>query len=210
MSKQAQAFVEGEGQQWLSRNEDKLPVKDDPVLEAIDKLLVKPMFVLEVGCANGWRLIELRKRYGCVCEGIDPGINVRNACFIGDFVNLKHGTAEKLNYHKGMFDAVIYGFCLYLCDPEDLFRIAAEGDRVLADGGYLIIYDFYSPYAYSKPYKHKAGLFSHKMDFSKFWLCHPAYRIVTQKPYGAGDDTTIVTVLQKQMKNSFPVALDDC
>lgn len=36
-------------------------------------------------------------------------------------------------------DLIIFGFCLYLCDPQDLFRIAAGSDALLADRGLMTI-----------------------------------------------------------------------
>jgi len=54
------------------------------------------------------------------------------------------GTADVIPFQDKSFDIVIFGFCLYLCDRDDLFKIAAEADRVLKTPGWLLIKDFYS------------------------------------------------------------------
>ena len=46
-------------------------------------------------------------------------------------VKLKIGTAEKLKFEDDKFDLIIFGFCLYLCDREDLIKIVDETNRVL-------------------------------------------------------------------------------
>ena len=42
------------------------------MLHAIKQHSIKPTAVLEVGCADGWRLRELMKKYKCMARGIDP------------------------------------------------------------------------------------------------------------------------------------------
>lgn len=193
--KQAQAFMAGEGRAWLKRNIDKLTGENDPVLEAIDKYGLAPHDVLEVGCANGWRLKILEEKWGCNVFGIDP-------CIKTHWPNkLMKGTARKLPCPNSTFDTVIYGWCLYLADPDDYFKIAMEGDRVLADRGLIIVYDFHADYPYKTPYKHKEGLFSHHYDFAKLWLSHPAYSLYGRTIQGE----TSVTILQKNLETAFPV-----
>ncbi len=201
MGPQAEAFRNGEGKAWLTRNKDKLPVEDDPVLQAIRALKLKPTRVLEVGCANGWRLEELSKRYKCNCYGADPGVTNYKAI---DNMALNPGSADNLAYYRDdTFDLVIYGFCLYLCDPEDYFKIALEGDRILVNGGHLVIYDFWSSIAYKKPYKHKKGLWTHKMDFARLWAWNPAYSVQTVTMIGDGDECTAVQILRKNLNTAF-------
>lgn len=203
---QAKAFLDGEGQAWLDRNKHKLPVKDDPVLTAIKKVNLNIKRVLEIGCADGWRLKELEKIYDCICYGIDP--SVIDPTYIKDWPILFRGEASDLSQFDQLllcrFDTIIYGFCLYLCDPEDYFKIAAESDRMLEDGGYIIIYDFYSNVPHSRPYSHKEGVFSYKWDFARLWLAHPHYQLVS-RTIRNDDSGTAVTILKKNLRHSFPV-----
>lgn len=203
MGPQAHAFFDSEGGEWLKRNKHKLPIKDDPVLEAIKGANIRPKSVLEIGCADGWRLKELAKIHKCECHGIDPGVTHTQE---ENGVRIYRGAADSLHIFKdAKFDLVIYGFCLYLCDPEDYFKIAMEGDRVLADGGHLIVYDFQSPTPHRRLYAHKRGLYSHKMDFTKLWLSHPAYSLVTAMIMGQEDDCTAVMILKKRVHSAFPI-----
>lgn len=195
--KQAEVFLAGEGAAWLKRNEKKLPPKDDPVLEAIKTYKIEPSNVLEVGCANGWRLDLLNEEYGCNVWGVDPAEQSQGSDYI------LQGTAVDFGgyFSEGEIDLLVYGWCLYLCDPEDYFDIAGAGDYVLQDDGFLVVYDFCTETPYKVPYKHKKGLFSHHYDFSKLWLSHPAYSL-----YGRTvQDETCVTILKKNTKKAFPV-----
>jgi ubiquinone/menaquinone biosynthesis C-methylase UbiE len=181
-TKQRNAFTEGEGDQYFQRNREVLfdvakTAERDPVVKALRTMAWQPQRVLEIGAMNGWRLEWLRQNGSKVCAGIDPsdkGIADGKERF--PHLDLKVGTAEKLDYPDKNFDAVIFGFCLYLCDRQDLFKIALEADRVLADRGCIIIYDFLPDYAYRNAYRHKPGLFSYKMDYGRMFDWNPAYQ----------------------------------
>ena len=114
------------------------------------------------------------------CFGIDPSAQaVAEARKLG--VNAQQGTADALPFDNDTFDAVIFGFCLYLCDRFDLFRIAAEADRVLKSPGWLVIQDFFSQSPRSRAYHHQEGVFSFKMDYRSLFIWHPAYECMTHK-----------------------------
>ena len=104
----------------------------------------------------------------------------------------------------------MFGFCLYLCDSEDLFRIAYEADRVLRDPGWLLILDFYNPTLLKREYRHHAGVFSYKMDYRSLFTWNPAYtcfahRIVHHLHYAYTDDSTewiATSVLRKKLNTN--------
>ena len=196
--KQVRAFLHGEGAAWLERNQSKLPPAVDPVTEAIKAADIPPNNgnVLEIGCANGWRLEQLKRLYGCHCTGVDPAAP-RNV------PNLFQGAANSLPVSSDEFDFVIYGFCLYLVDREDLFVVAAEGDRVLRNFGYLIIHDFLPDYPNKVPYKHREGIFSYKMDYANLWLGNPAYSLFHRVIWP--EEGTAVTILKKNLINGWPL-----
>lgn len=190
--KQSEVFLAGEGEKWAGRNVGRYNQNNDPVLDAIEKYAIHFKTVLEIGSANGGRLSVLSEVYDCNTWGVDPA---------GYPATLK-GTASDTGLPtSGWFDVIIYGWCLYLCDPEDHLKIAMEGDRLLKDGGYLIVYDFHADYPYKTPYKHKKGLFSYHFDFSKLWLSHPAYSLYGRTIQGE----TSVTILKKNLQAAFPV-----
>lgn len=209
---QREAFLDGEGDRYFERNELALErcheramfnLDGDPVLRALQA--IQPRRLLEIGCATGWRLDIARRAWKTQGYGTDPSASAithgRNR-YPG--TTLSAGTADRILFSDAFFDCVVFGFCLYLCDRADLFRIAAEADRVLADGGYLVVYDFCPPESYSRPYAHRQGVLSYKMDHSRLWSWHPAYSLwchdVTAHE-GASpedpDERLAVTVLRK-------------
>lgn len=197
--KQSDIFLQGEGQAWYERNKNKLPPEHDPVMEIIEKVGITPNHVLEVGCGNGWRLDKLWETYACNTTGIDP---FSDRLFSRGRYVIK-GTAAALPGRRNEFDLIIYGFCLYLVDREDLFKVVAEGDRVLQDGGYLIIHDFFVMMdPYKRKYEHKDGVFSYKMNYFKLWTANPAYQVIeTIRP----DDDTVVHLLKKDVDKGWPL-----
>ncbi len=188
--RQADIFLQSEGDAWFERNRDKLGERD-PVAEAIEHLGIKPKHVLEIGCSNGWRLAALRDKYGCQIYGVDPS---RQACLEAAErrVPVVHSSAANLIV-SGQFDLLIYGFCLYVADPADWLRIAAEGDSVLADFGHIIIHDFFAEGEFfARNYRHRDSVMSYHFDFDKLWLAHPWYHTVGRQLYPNGEALTIL------------------
>lgn len=195
--KQARIFLSGEGDAWVERNKAKLNTENDPIIYALKTGNPNPFpfSVLEVGCANGWRMDLLEKIWGCQTFGIDPSSNNDS--------RIDKGIASDLSaYTNGMFDAVIYGFCLYLCDRADLPKIVYEGDRVLKDGGYLVVFDFHEIPPFKTKYKHRSGVFSYKMDHSRLWSVNPSYNVIHRSMH---DDRTSVTILKKDIEGGWPL-----
>ncbi len=180
---QKEQFLNGEGNKWYERNKWNIPaaIHNDPILKVIELCGITPARVLEIGCADGWRLAEIERRYGCECYGIDPS---EKAITTGKSshpkLQLSVGTADALPDIEPV-DLIIFGFCLYLCDPQDLFNIAMQCDRLLKDKGHIIVLDFHPPIGhYRNPYSHMKGIFSYKMDYSKLFSWHPAYCLIHQ------------------------------
>ena len=205
---QADVFFASEGNAWLKRNEDKLPIENDPVLALMGQLVGLGDRVLEIGCSNGWRLKQIKSRFGMskLC-GIDPSAKaIRQANdAIGQAkkkgIDARRGNASYLPWDADSFDVVIYGFCLYLCDRKDLFTIVREGDRVLKDGGVLIIHDFLTNYPCKNEYKHKKGVWSYKQDYSKLFTANPAYKELLT---GSFSPETQTIALRKNIERGWP------
>lgn len=68
-------------------------------------------------------------------------------------------------FGNATFDVIIFGFCLYLCDQQDLFRVAQEADRVLKPDSWLVINDFYAPNLVKRAYHHKVTVHG-KQEFT--------------------------------------------
>lgn len=203
---QKNMFLEGEGDKYFKRNAAHLlQLHSDPSQDTLLKILqpLKPATILEVGCANGWRLDVAAQRWNARCTGIDPSqAAIEDGRSRFPSLNLLVGTADKIPNDR--FDCIVFGFCLYLCDRTDLFHIAARADQALNAGGYLLVYDFCPPTTYRNPYSHAQGLHSYKMDHSRLWSWHPAYALWSHEVLAhAGkspedpDERLAVTVLRK-------------
>lgn len=219
---QKDIFKQTEADQWYLRNRDALLKKldnaqADEIITAISELDMKPEKVLEIGCSNGWRLEKIRQDFGSTCFGIEPSEKaVEDARENFPAIQVIAGSAESLPYDRESFDLVIMGFCLYLCDREDLFAIAASVDAVLADHGLVMILDFLPPAPYKNRYTHTEGVYSYKMDYGKMFEWNPAYNLVYRKIFSheaiesgivPPDSRVGVTVLAKDMENAYPTEL---
>lgn len=203
MKKQKDIFMESEGNEWFTRNLGQLG-QHDPVTDAIVNAGIKPKYVLEVGCANGWRLDKLRNIFNCGIMGVEPSMKAGIAA-AKLRVPVHQMTASCLPVSSQGYDLIIYAFCLYLTDPDDWLLIASEGDRALAPGGHLVIHDFWvDPDVVSgRRYEHREGVISYHFDFARLWLAHPLYHVVRQVRTGEHEG---VVILQKRPIQSILVA----
>lgn len=215
---QKEAFLSQEADAYFARNKsvlakDEIMASHDPVLSVLAGIKPFPRRVLEIGCANGWRLNRMMALGAVECHGIDPSHEaIEEGTRTYSALRLTVGTADAPAFPDHAFDLVVFGFCLYLCDPADHFRIAAEADRMLADEGHLVILDFDPPVPYRNPYAHRPGLFSFKMDFSQLFLAHPHYQLREKRVETHGragsfspDNRVATTLLAKSVATAWPM-----
>lgn len=209
---QKTAFLTGEGDRWFERNASQISqTVEDVVTQTVAGLGIRPKAALEIGSATGHRLATLSKAYGCRGSGIDPSEDaIATGTKIYPDLDLKVGTADELPFETGAFDLVVVGFCMYLVDPNLHFRAVAEADRVLADGGVIVVFDFLPDHPHHNDYSHLPGLRAHKMEFSKLFTAHPAYSLVHRQlaqksgTFLQPDWREGVDVLIKNMAGAFP------
>jgi ubiquinone/menaquinone biosynthesis C-methylase UbiE len=207
--KQKDVFLNSEGDKWFYRNKESLEnnsLENDYLFKEIVSVFPEietEINILEIGCGNGKRLKELQKR-GFTVTGIDPSsAAIEDAKKNG--VNALVGTADELKFQKKSFNVIIFGFCLYLCDREDLFQIASEANRVLNDNGHIFILDFYSKREISNNYHHLEGIKSYKMDYRKLFEWHPNYLLIKHnvgshqgfRPTNDENEWVAISVFQK-------------
>jgi Methylase involved in ubiquinone/menaquinone biosynthesis len=178
--RQRDLFLESEGDRYFERNATK-DINSSAC--AFYRNFIKPGDrVLEIGCSSGKNLEYLQMSAGCEAYGIDPSakaIETGKRSF--EELKLTIGTSDRLDFSDKFFNVVIFGFCLYLVDRELLARSVAEADRVLKNEGYLIITDFDAKFPLKRPYKHKPGVFSYKMDYAALFLANPSYSMADKQ-----------------------------
>jgi len=179
-SLQRDVFRSGEGDAWFQRNRRNQPLaipSDDLLLPGLLELPLEAgpaTVVAEVGCGQGLRLQALAQQRGWAVRGLDPSSDAITAAKdLG--VDAQVSTADQLPWADNSIDLLIFGFCLYLCDRDDLFRISAEAHRVLKPQAWLAILDFWSPHQQSNPYHHRQGIKSYKTNLPAMFTWHPAY-----------------------------------
>ena len=212
-SKQKEKFSSSEGDEWFNRNIES-STESDKIVQLFKSIELFPKRVLEIGCSNGNSLNLMKDIFGSECWGMDPSSEaIKNGSEKYPDIHLSTGTADSLQFEDNSFDTIIFGFCLYLCDRNDLFKIAYEADRCLKDGGTLVIKDFYPTFPYKNNYSHLDSVYSYKMDYSKIFKWNPSYAEVANIVYthsGFGlvnvpDEKISITVLRKNEQFAYPV-----
>ena len=180
---QRQVFLEGEGDAWFKRNHLKSDnqisewTMRDPLESLVEKLPLPDgpkVSVDEIGCGQGLRLRRLRDKKGWCVAGLDPSekaIATLKEAGIKEF----RGSGDELPISDQSVDILNYGFCLYLCDRNYLFKITAEAQRVLKPKTWPAIIDFCSSEHLANTYHHRTGINSYKDDLTKVVNWHPSY-----------------------------------
>lgn len=195
MSKQEALFIKGEGDEWFKRNKSYIDssycIKNDIPLFLIKHYNLEPKKVLEVGCANGYRLGELKKIYNCDCLGIEPSEEaIADGKRLYPDLKFKCGTADSLPIDsEDTFDLVIINFVFHWVSRETLLRVVAEIDKTLANGGYLIIGDFLPDYPVKNHYHHlpEESVYTYKLDYAKIFLSTGFYTMVASFTYNCDE-----------------------
>jgi SAM-dependent methyltransferase len=180
---QRQIFLDVEGDRWYQRNyQSSAEAKEywhaqDPLGALLSQLPLPnggDVSVLEVGCGQGLRLLRLQEEFGWRVAGVDPSSDAV-AEVVSAGLKAHIATADSLHVADASVDLLIYGFCLYLCDRSDLFKIVAEAHRVLKPESWLAILDFWSPHQTVNAYHHCPGIFSFKDNLPAMFSWHPSY-----------------------------------
>jgi len=192
---QADAFLEGEGDNYHERNRTK--ALNRRVLNPILGLGLQSPRILEVGCGDGRYLDELNRYLRGRGAGVDPSSKAISEGKIKyPLLDLHTGIATDIGiyFDRHEFDLIIFGFCLYLIDRDDLFEAVSDSDYLLKPNGFIAIHDFNARKPKVVPYQHLDGIKSYHMDYPKLWLANPAYKEVTKEETGKG---TAITIIRK-------------
>ena len=211
-AQQKSMFLRGEADAWFTRNQRDTEVTDF-IDDALTAICASSRSILEIGCADGRRLVNLDRTTEAneLC-GVDPSAAaVEFGSSSRPTLDLRVGTADSIPFDRS-FDAVLVGFCLYLCDRALLPRIVAEVDRMILDGGTLVLWDFDPPTPRKRRYHHLDGVWSFKMDHSALFLANPSYSLLAKHEgshagWGPIDDEgerIALWVLRKDIESGYP------
>lgn len=189
---QSSAFLKGEADKWYERNKS-VASKEEHYDTASIKRVLLPFKqnigdILEIGCSSGAKLEQLCDFFDASGKGVDPSalaVKEGNEFLSqqGKNISLQVATACALPFESNKFDLVYFGFCLYLIEPDSLYRAIAEADRVLKKGGFLIVHDFDPGKRYKREYHHKPGLFSYKNAYSELFTAAGHYYLVSKESF---------------------------
>jgi SAM-dependent methyltransferase len=181
---QLRAILEGEGDRYFERTRghtlQEADPENDPPLRMIATYDLHPRNVLEVGAANGYRLASLVRLHGCRASGVEPGeAAVADGRSRFPNVRMEQGRADAIPYDD-QFDLVIINFVFHWIDRTVLLKTVAEIDRVVEDGGFLLIGDFYPTHPTRARYHHLPGedIYTYKQDWSAMFVASGSYRTV--------------------------------
>ncbi len=218
---QKEAFIQYEADAWFERNKAymaKYNPEEDKVVGLIQKYKLNPSTVLEIGCSAGYRLNGINKLHSsCKTFGIEPSqkaIDFGKQNFPN--VNFTQGTADNLSaYETNSMDVVIVGFVFYVIDRQIVFKVISEIDRVLKNGGVLIIIDFFSESALKTQYQHikDFSAYSFKQNYDEVFTASKMYYLLDKctlnhdtKDFDATDDyfnKYTISLLKKDIAASY-------
>lgn len=180
---QTRIFVEGEGDRWFARNKAALtagdPARDLP-LRLLQLYNLAPRTALEIGAANGWRLGYLAAQHGTRCVAVEPSTDaLRDGQARFPAVRFIQATADDVPLQES-FELVVLSFVFCWVGRTRLPRTLAEVDRLVAPGGFLLIFEFLPDAAGLTPYHHLPAnaVFTYKQDYAAEFLATGRYRPV--------------------------------
>jgi SAM-dependent methyltransferase len=180
-------FYEGEGNAWFQRNKCILQRQDgadtgDPVLRLIQLAGLMPQRAIEIGASNGYRLHTIHQLHGSQVTAVEPSSEaITDGHARYPEVEFLRGVASHIPVdNDAIFDLAIVNFVFHWIDRSTLIRSVAEIDRVIKDGGYLIIGDFYPAQAQRVSYHHLPGanVWTYKQDYTAVFLASNLYSLV--------------------------------
>ncbi len=198
---QKKAFEAYEADNFFLRNKDKKYDADgDIIIRVMKEYKMRPTSVLEIGCNSGYRLDAISKLVpGSTVGGIEPStLAIEQGQKDYPQIRFVKGTADEMSaFETASMDLVVIGFVLYVVDRESLFRVIAETDRVLKNGGVLMILDFFSEKPIRNPYQHikTNEAFAYKQNYEEIFTASRLYHLLdkrsmshTGKGYDASPD----------------------
>lgn len=222
---QDEVFWTTEGDKWFRRNRNSLVdpsrLDQDFVLQMLEQLPVRPQNVVEIGASNGYRLAEIQHRYGSRCLAIEPSEEaITDGRQAYPNVEFRRGLAHDLPINSDeAFDVVIVNFVFHWIDRALLMRSVAEVDRVVQEGGYLILGDFLPDFPTRVRYHHlqDQDMYTFKQDYAAIFTDSNIYSTLLYLTYDHEHTKLIpvtnsmircvLTCLQKTLDDRYVIAM---
>jgi len=191
---QKNAFIAYEADAWFQRNAGIITnykAEEDHLLAMLSRHGANPVRILEIGCSAGYRLQGLKDIFpGAKISGIDPS---KSAVQYGKShykeIEFFNGTIDDLSmFTNEEFDLVIIGFVFYVVDRNILLKSIAEIDRIIKDGGLLVIKDFFSQTPVKRNYHHISDIevYSYKQLYETIFTASHLYHLICKESFDHG------------------------
>lgn len=208
---QDDVFAAGEGDRWYERNRDALGHDDWP-LRLIERNALHPESVLEIGCANGWRLAAIAESGAPRLVGVDVSSAAISAG-VSQTLDLSVGRADRLPIEEEFFDLVIVNYVFHWIDRSTILAAISETDRCVAPDGYLIVGDFLPDRPTKVPYHHLPddSVFTFKTDYAAAFTALSTYEVIDREIYNHDDPSAeptsenrgVCTLLRKTLSGLY-------
>ncbi len=221
---QDQVFLEGEGNRWFARNKKVISeparITGDPVLTLLEEAGLRPEAALEVGASNGYRMNALGERYGCRATAVEPSADaIADGRARFPKVTFHQGIASRIPIEgEGLFDLIVINYVFHWVARSALLRSVAEVDRLLKDGGHLILGDFLPDGPQRVRYHHlpDADVWTFKQDYAQLFVGSNLYRTIKFVDHDHDDPRRTtgvdprsrarVSLLRKSLQQYYPDA----
>lgn len=218
---QKEAFLAYEANAWFGRNKaviDTYNPSKDRVISLITEYNLNPSKILEIGCSAGYRLNGLKNALkDATVFGLEPSSEaIRHGEKYYPDVNFVHGSADDLSaFEDTSMDIVIVGFVFYVIDRNIFYKVVSEIDRVLKNGGILIIVDFFSESSLKNSYQHinSFSAYSFKQNYDEVFTSSKLYYLLDKSTWNHSDkildatnnyhDKYSISLLKKDLDASY-------
>lgn len=219
--RQEDLFRDGEADAWFQRNLVKLANDERPGVDAMTAIAIATATpaprIVDVGSSNGWRAAAIGHALGGMAVAVDPS---RQALEDGKArypeVSFLEGVASDLPLDSECADLVTVNFVLHWLDRSRLMAALSEIDRILANGGHLLLGDFLPDVPTRVPYHHRpdSNAWTYKQDYSRAFIASGLYtetqRVIVDHRTGEACGPTIapqergsISVLRKGLDSHY-------
>ena len=217
---QEDIFIKHEADAFYERNFSRLSVpvpQNHNVIKSIKNIkLPKSASFIDLGGGSGAVTAGIKKSQpswkGTVLEPSRKATKLGSKIF--PWINFVNGSiTKKKDMPKKTYDLAIISMVFSWIDRSLLSQAIANVDNLVKPEGYILIHDFYTPFARANSYHHKEGLFTYKQDYTQPFLSLNTYTEVFRnlgKDANTSfdkddqyDATTMVAVLQKDLSNRY-------